>query len=98
MLWRYRTVVWALTAGCMTEDRFQQRYAEEHCALLSDCHSLAAHGYTTVRDCESQQPPTSDCENFVRERATDCIQALVERTCEQALERVAPVSCRRVCD
>ena len=98
MLRRYRTVVWVLASGCMTESRFQQRYAEEYCALLSDCSGLEARGYTTVRDCESQQSLNGECTEFERDLAADCIDALEQRSCTQALESVLPRPCSRVCD
>jgi len=82
----------------MTENRFQQRYVEEYCALLNDCGGLEARGYTTVRDCEAQQSLAEDCDDFARGRASDCIDDLANRSCAQALERILPYSCGRVCD
>lgn len=99
MFRRYRAIGLALIAGCMTEKRFEQRYAEEFCALLSDCGGLEMRGYASARDCEAQQSAAvAVCDNFASDQASDCIDDLSQRTCDQAFDQVAPRSCSMVCD
>jgi hypothetical protein len=79
-----------IASGCgLSEDRFQQVYAEEWCALASDCGELASY-YEGRSACEEAvldhlSEATKGCEYDPR-AASMCRSELRDATCDDDIE------------
>ena len=86
-----------LFIGCLTANRFDERYAEEFCKYAQECEVLDLEGFSTLSECESEAGILpEECEEFDRKTAQTCLEDLATMTCPQAMSGT-PRSCNKVC-
>jgi len=94
-----RILVLLPLVGCLSVDRFDDRWAEERCALLSECEALDIYGHSSEAACLSETEPLADgCEDYDRKAGKDCIDKVSQMGCSGLLKDRFPNACNQVCD
>ena len=90
-------MITVLLFGCLTQNNFDERYAEAFCEYAQQCEVLDLEGFSTVQECENETVLLPDtCDTFDRKKAKDCIEQLSTISCKQALSGI-PKTCDKVC-
>jgi len=84
-------------AGCMTQERFEKRYAASSCELFADCEVLDLQGFATHRECETTTDVTDECDDFDSKAAQACISGIEAMDCSALFAGSQPNACDRVC-
>ena len=91
--------VWLLLAlaGCMDQERFEQRYAATTCELFSNCEVMDLQGFATHQECETTTDFADECGNFNSKAARACITGIEAMDCSALFADNQPSACNRVC-
>ena len=82
----------------MTTERFDNQFALAHCELLTECDVLDLYGYNTARQCEAETTAhESECDEFSKQDAMDCIGEVESMTCVDLASDTVPKACERAC-
>jgi len=85
-------------AGCMDQERFEQRYAASSCDLFADCEVMDTQGFATREQCEAGATAIADdCPEFDSKAARACVAAIEAMDCSALLVTSQPGVCGRVC-
>lgn len=95
--------------GCYSEADYAEGFTEVDCQLRLECYSEEALSYLEYSDVEgcmeyeadsidklAAEKEAEDCD-YDREAARDCVDGMVELSCEDYLLNDFPQSCQEIC-
>jgi hypothetical protein len=93
-----RVLLPLLLSGCLSAEKFDIRWSEERCTLMSECEALDLYGHSSMEDCLIETTPVADdCPDYDADIAQDCLDRVTKMGCKALLNDSFPEACDQVC-